>query len=213
MRDVVTILKDAGAILEGHFIGTSGRHLSLYINKDVILPKVDLVSKLGRMFAELNKDKNIEVVAAPAVAAIPFSQWTAYHLSKLTGKQVLSVFTEKTAEGGQEFTDKRGYASLIKGKRVLVVEDTASTGGSVKKTVDAVRAVGGNMVQVSLMINRDTEHINEDSMGFPLNQLGVIPAESWGEDEVPEWLKKIPITTAVGHGAAYAREHPEAKRA
>jgi orotate phosphoribosyltransferase len=208
MEDVVKILKDAGAILEGHFIGTSGRHLSLYINKDVILPKVDVVSKLGRMFAEMNKDKNIEIVAAPAVAAIPFSQWTAHHLSELTGKKVLSVFTEKTVEGGQEFTDKRGYASLVKGKRVLVVEDTASTGGSVKKTVEAVRAAGGEVVQVSLMINRDPKTINADSMGFPLNQLGIIPAESWGESEVPEWLLKIPVDPSVGHGAKYLKNHP-----
>lgn len=210
MENVVQILKDAGAILEGHFIGTSGRHLALYINKDVILPKVDVVSKIGRMFAELNKDKNIEVVAAPAVAAIPFSQWTAHHLSEITGREVLSVFTEKTADNGQEFAEKRGYGNLVKGKRVLVVEDVSTTGGSVKKTVEAVQEAGGEVVQTSLMINRDPDHINSDTMGFPLNELGVMPTESWGEGEVPEWLLGVPINTHVGHGAAYVKAHPEA---
>jgi orotate phosphoribosyltransferase len=205
MDDVVQILKDVGAILEGHFIGTSGRHLSLYVNKDKLLPHTDLVSKVGRMFAELNKDKDIEVVAAPAVAAIPFSQWTAYHLSELTGKKVLSVFTEKTPENDQIF--KRGYDELVKGKRVLVVEDTAATGGSVKKTADAVANAGGNVVQVSLMVNRDPDNITSKTIGYPLNALGIVPAESWGEDEVPEWLTKIPIRTDVGHGAKYLKEH------
>ena len=207
MEDVVQLLKDAGAILEGHFIGTSGRHLALYINKDRILPQTDVVSKIGRMFAELNRDKGIEVVAAPAVAAIPFSQWTAYHLSQMTGRPVLSVFTEKTPDNGQEFSAKRGYAALVRGKKVLVVEDTAATGGSVKKTVDAVLAAGGTVVQVSLMVNRDPATINSETMGFPLNELGVIRAESWGEGEVPEWLTKIPVDPAVGHGAKYLKEH------
>lgn len=206
MNDVVKILKDAGAILEGHFIGTSGRHLALYVNKDVFLPHTAIVSKIGLMFAELNKDKGIDVVAAPAVAAIPLSQWTAHHLSEITGKEVLSLFTEKTPENEQVF--KRGYDKMMSGKRTLVVEDIVTTGGSVKKTVDAVVAAGGDVVQVSLIINRDPVTITSQSMGFPLNALGVIPAESWGEDEVPDWLKKIPINTTVGHGAEYVKKHP-----
>jgi orotate phosphoribosyltransferase len=207
MDDVVQILKNAGAILEGHFIGTSGRHLSLYVNKDMVSPHPGAVSKIGRLFAELNKEKEIEAVVSPAVGAIALSQWTAYHLSEMTGKDVLSLFTEKTSENGQEF--KRGYDLMVKGKKTLVVEDTAATGGSVKKTYDAVVAAGGNVVQVSLMVNRDPGRINAETMGFPLNWLGVVPAESWGEDEVPDWLKKIPINTTVGHGAKYLKEHPQ----
>lgn len=207
MDDVAQILKGIGAVLEGHFIGTSGRHLALYVNKDVVSPHTAIVSKIGEMFAELNKDKNIEVVVSPAVGAIALSQWTAYHLSQMTGKDILSLFTEKTPENGQIF--KRGYDAMVKGKRVLVIEDTAATGGSVKKTVDTVVAAGGNVVQVSLMVNRDPANITSGSMGFPLNALGVIPAESWGEDEVPDWLKKIPINTTVGHGAKYLKEHPQ----
>ena len=198
MRDIVSILKEAGAVFEGQFIGTSGRHLALYINKDSILPKTLIVAEIGEMFAELNKDKDIDVVAAPAVAAIPFSQWTAYHLSKITGKEVLSVFTEKTDDNGQKFTAKRSYAKLVKGKNILVVEDVATTGGSVKKTIDAVVQAGGTVVQVSLMINRDPESIHSAFMGFPLNELGTLSAESWGEDEVPDWLKEMLSKTAGG---------------
>ena len=135
MDDVVQILKDAGAILEGHFIGNSGRHLALYMNKDAFLPRTDIVSQICLMFAELDKDIDVDVVVGPAIGGIPLSIWTAHHLSEITGKRILSIFTEKTPENGQIL--KRGYDQLVKGKRVLAVEDTVTTGGSVKKTTDA----------------------------------------------------------------------------
>ena len=206
MEDVLHILKDAGAILEGHFIGTSGRHLSVYVSKDAWLPKTELVSKICRMIAEKNKDLDVDVVVGPAVGGIPLSQWTAHHLSQISGKQVLSVFTEKTEDENQIF--KRGYDALVKGKKVLAVEDTLTTGGSVKKTIDAVHMAGGDVVSLTVIINRDPAHITEETFGVPFTALAELPSESYGEDEVPEWLKKIPIETKVGHGAKYLKEHP-----
>lgn len=205
MDDVVQMLKDAGAILEGHFIGNSGRHLAMYMNKDAFMPHTGTVSKIGLMFAELNKDKGIEVVVGPAVGGILLSTWTAHHLSALTGAEVLSIFTEKTEDNGQAL--KRGYDRLVKGRRVLAVEDTVTTGGSVKKTIDAVTAAGGEVVQLSLIVNRDPTSVNAAMLGVPVNALAEIPMESWAEDEVPEWLAKIPINTTVGHGAKYLKEH------
>lgn len=209
MNDVIQILKDAGAILEGHFIGNSGRHLPVYMNKDAFLPDTAIVSKIARMLAELNVDKNIEVVAGPAIGGIVLSTWTAHHLSDMTGRKILSVFTEKTPENGQIF--KRGYDALVKGKRVLAVEDTVTTGGSVKKTIDAITSAGGDVVQLSLILNRDPKNVNESVFGVPVNALAELPLESYLEGEVPEWLMRIPINTAVGHGAKYLKEHPEAR--
>jgi orotate phosphoribosyltransferase len=205
MDDVVQILKDVGAILEGHFIGVSGRHLSLYVNKDAWLPHTGLVSKICQMLAEQNKDKNIDVVVGPAVGGIPLSQWTAYHLSQMTGRDVLSVFTEKTPDDNQIF--KRGYDTLVKGKRILAVEDTLTTGGSVKKTIDTVLAAGGDLVQLSVIINRDPVNVTEATFGVPFQALAELPSESFAEGEVPDWLANIPINTTVGHGAKYLKEH------
>jgi len=211
MDDVIKLLKDSGAVLEGHFIGTSGRHLHGYLNKDAFLPHTGVVSKLARKFAELNKDLNIEVVISPAVAGIPFSQWTAHHLSEMTGKEVLSLFTEKTSDNNQIF--KRGYDKLVKGKRVLIVEDTVATGGSVQKVVKAVEEARGKIVQISIVVNRDPENVNEKTFGYPLSALCVIPMPSFAENEVPDWLKTMPIRTEVGHGTKYLQEHPDAKAA
>lgn len=205
MDDVMQILKNSGAIIEGHFIGASGRHLPVYINKDAWLLHTQLVSEICKRLAEINKDKEIDVVVGPAVGGVVLSQWTAYHLSEITGKEVLSVFTEKTPEGGQIL--KRNYDKIVAGKRILAVEDTVTTGGSVKKTIDAIVQAGGNIVQLSLIVNRNPKLVTKETFGMPVNSLAEIDMESYEENEVPEWLKKIPINVQFGHGAKYLKEH------
>lgn len=207
MNDVLQILKDAGAILEGHFVGTSGRHLPVYINKDAWLLHTGLVSKICRMLAELNKENNIDVVVGPAVGGVVISQWTAFHLSEITGREVLSVFTEKTPEGGQIL--KRNYDKVVAGKRILAVEDTVTTGGSVKKTIEAIQSAGGNIVGLSLIVNRNPKEVTAEAFGIPVSALAEINMESYEEHEVPDWLKAIPINTEFGHGAKYLKEHSQ----
>ncbi len=172
MKNIITILKSTGAIIENsHLVGTSGRHMPSYINKDALLPYTKYVSKIGKLFALKFKNKNIEIVISPAVAGIPFSQWTAYHLSKISNQEVLSAFTEKTSENEQVF--KRGYDALVRGKRVLVVEDSTTTGSSVKKVINSVKKAGGKVIAVSVMINRDPKLVNSRTVGAPFSSLGI----------------------------------------
>src|SRR5258708_33859616 len=138
--EVITILKKTKAILaDSHFVGTSGRHMPTYINKDALYPHTQETSRICQLFAEKYKDQAIDVVAAPALGGIILSTWTAYHLSQLKKKEVLGVYTEKTPDKNQVFT--RGYDKLVKGKNVLIIEDLTTTGGSVKKVVDSIRNV------------------------------------------------------------------------
>jgi orotate phosphoribosyltransferase len=202
MNDVISILKKTGAVLtNGHFVYTSGKHGSIYVNKDAVYPHTKETSKIGRMFAEKFKDKNVDVVAAPALGGIVLSQWTAYHLSKLLKKEVLGVYTEKDANANQIFS--RGYDKLIKGKRVLVIEDLTTTGGSVRKVVDTVRAAGGKVVGIGVMINRDPKNVTSMVVGGPFLTLGVLKAEAFDEKKCPLCKKGIPINTNVGHGRKY----------
>ena len=125
---IIDILKNVGAVLtDDHFVYTSGKHGSVYINKDALYPHTTETSQVGLIFAQKFKDRDIDVVAAPALGGIILSQWAAYHLSRLKGKEVLGVYTEKTPEKNQVFT--RGYDRLVKGKNVLVIEDLTTTGG------------------------------------------------------------------------------------
>jgi orotate phosphoribosyltransferase len=201
-EDILSILKGVGAILtDNHFVLTSGKHSPIYINKDAVYPHTQETSKIGKLFAEKFKDTDIDVVAAPALGGIILSQWTAYHLSVLKKKDILGVYTEKTPEKNQIFT--RGYDMQVKGKKVLVIEDLTATGGSVKKVVDSVRAVGGEVVAVCVMVNRDPINITSETIGAPFSSLGVFPVEAYEEADCPLCKKGVPINTTVGHGKKY----------
>jgi orotate phosphoribosyltransferase len=201
-NEALALLKQTKAVLaDGHFVGTSGRHMALYINKDALYPHTAEVSRMGELFAEKNKDLDIDVVVAPALGGIVLSTWTAYHLSKLKGKEILGIYTEKDAEKNQVFT--RGYDKLVAGKNVLVIEDLAQTGGSVKKVVNSVKAIGGKVMAVCVMVNKDPENITSELVGAPLRWLAELKTESWAPDDCPLCKDNIPVNTNVGHGKKF----------
>lgn len=210
MNKVIDILTKVGAIISNsHFVGTSGLHFDTYINKDALLPHTEEVSKICKIFAEKYKDKNIEVVVAPALGGVILSQWTAYHLTKLKGEEVLGLYTEKTGEGDQVFT--RGYEKYVKGKRVLILEDSAQTGGSVIKVVKSVKQAGGEIVGVCVMVNKDPEKINSVSLSVPLDSLSELPVVTYTQNDCPMCKKGIPINTIVGHGKKFLEERENKK--
>lgn len=205
MQDIVEMLKQVGAIItDSHIVYTSGKHGSVYINKDALYPHTALSSEVGEMFAQKNKDLDIETVVAPALGGIILSQWTSYHLSKLKGKEIFGVYTEKDSEKNQVFT--RGYDRFISGKRVLVIEDLTNTGGSVLKVVNSVRNAGGTVSAVSVMVNRSPDLVNESMMGAPFSALGVLRAEAFDEAVCPLCASGVPVNTTVGHGKKYMEE-------
>jgi len=149
---------------------------------------------------------DIDVVVAPALGGIILSQWTAYHLSKLKGKEISGVFTEKDAESNQIL--KRGYDKIVNGKNVLVLEDIINTGGSVKKTVDSVKMAGGNVIAVSVIVNRSPETVNSEFMGAPFSPLAVLKAEAFEEEDCQLCRDNVPINTDVGHGRQWLASQP-----
>lgn len=198
-KTVLDILKKNHAIItDDHFVYTSDRHGSVYINKDALYPHTKAASFVGKQFAEKFKDLDIDAVVAPAIGGIILSQWTAYHLSKLNKREILGVYTEKNLEKNQVFT--RGYEKLISGKKVLVIEDLTTTGGSVKKVINSVLEHGGKIVAVGVMVNRDPENVNSESIGYPFSALSELFVKSYDEKECPLCEKKVPINTSVGHG-------------
>lgn len=210
--EIVQILKKIGAVITGdHFVYTSGKHGSVYINKDALYPHTFETSRVGQLFAEQFKSAEIDVVVAPAVGGTILSQWTAYHLSKLKNKEILSAYTEKdkgtlASAAESEHIFRRGYDKLVKGKNVLVIEDLTTTGISVKKVVEAVRKIGGNVVAVCVMVNRDPDNVNSDLVGAPFSSLGVIKAVAYKEDECPLCKNNVPINTNIAHGKQYLEE-------
>jgi orotate phosphoribosyltransferase len=205
---VLRILKQVNAIMtDGHFVLTSGKHSSVFIRKDRLYPYTTLTSQVCQMMAENVNDLPIDIVVGPSLCGIVLSQWVAYHLSKLKGHEILSVFTEKPDTDKEIFDRpqifKRGYDLLVKGKNVLVVEDLTTTGGSVKKVVDQVGKAGGNVVCVYVLANRNPKEINDTFMGTKFLALAEIPVEAYDATDCPLCKKGITINIEVGHGKEY----------
>ena len=199
---VLELLGEVDAVITGsHIIYTSGKHGSAYINKDALYPHTRKTSWVCHELARRFENDNIEVVVAPAVGGVILSQWVSHHLETLTGRSVLAVYAEKS-EDGASFVIKRGYDKLIKGKRALVVEDVANTGGSARKTVDATRLYA-DVIGVGVLCNRG---------GITANHLGDVPKfealvnvklDMWEAMRCPLCLSDIPINTDVGKGREY----------
>lgn len=204
---VIDLLKKVKAIIiDDHFVYTSGLHGSVYVNKDAVYLHPMETTMICRLFAERYQDYDIDVVVGPAVGGIVLSQWTAYHLSELKGREVSGVYTEKDEKENQIF--RRGYGELVHGKKVLIVEDIITTGGSVKKVIDSVRKAGGKVIAVSTMVNRNPDGVNSESLGVPFSTLCTFKNDVYKPSACPLCRKNIPINTTVGHGKKYL----EAKR-
>ena len=197
---VLETLQKVGAFRAGHFVYTSGRHGDTYVNKDALYPYAHDTSELCKDFARRFKGKGVDAVIGPAVAASILSQWTAYHLTELEGRTVFSTYADKDGNGG--FVIKRGYDQVIKGKKVIVVEDLTTTGGSIKKVVDAAIRVGAEVIGVGVLCNRGD--VTAEMVGAPiLESLVSVELESWEEKECDLCKTGIPVNTDVGHGKEF----------
>ncbi|MBI4374703.1 MAG: orotate phosphoribosyltransferase [Deltaproteobacteria bacterium] len=197
-KGALKILDETGAVLtNGHFLYTSGKHGGVYINKDAVYPHTRLISKLCRMIAEHFSKQEIDGVVAPVVGGVILSQWVSHHLSELKGKEVLGIYAEKSMDG---FLIQRGYDRLIPGKKILIVEDILNTGGSVKKVVETVRGLNGDVIGVGALVNRGGVTPKDLGNSPNLYALVNLNLEAWDPKECPLCQKKIPINTEVGKG-------------
>ena len=204
-RHVSDLLARLNAVITGsHIVYTSGKHGTAYVNKDAIYPHTRETSQLCYEIADYFSEDGVQVVIAPAVGGVILSQWTAYHLTKITGREVFGVYADKvTVNGEDDFVIKRGYDKLVRGQKVLVVEDLLTTGGSVRKVVRAVRSIGGDIVGVGVLCNRGG--VTRIDIGDVPQLLALldIKMDAWSEADCPLCKQNVPINTDVGHGRAY----------
>jgi orotate phosphoribosyltransferase len=165
--DVVQIFRDCGALLEGHFLYTSGRHGRQFLQAARVLQYPEHTDALCAAMADNFREAHVGLVVGPATGGITLAYATARALG------VRAAFTEKDGEGGMAL--KRGI-SLKPGTRVLVVEDITTTGGSVQKSMDHLRARGAEVVGVSVLIDRSAGKVRFDC---PYQPLATLHMESW----------------------------------
>ncbi|NBT59608.1 phosphoribosyltransferase, partial [bacterium] len=188
----INLLEKVGALVtDSHIVYTSGKHGSSYVNKDAIYPHTELTAMICKAMAEPFAQEKIEVVLAPAIGGVLLGHGVARELSRLQGTEILSVYAEPTAD--KQFVIKRGYDKLLRNKKVLVVEDILTTGGSVRKVVEAARNIPAEVIGVSALCNRGG--VTPEALGeVPvLKSLFTLNLESWDPDACPLCLKKVPI--------------------
>jgi orotate phosphoribosyltransferase len=177
--EVLDALEQAEAILTGHFRLTSGRHSDRYVQCARVLEDPALVTRLAKAIAKRVGERQIDLVAAPAVGGIIIGFAVAQALG------VKFIFSER--EGGA-MTFRRGF-EVPEGARVLVVEDVVTTGGSLAEVVDLVRAAGGLPVAVAALIDRGGPKAFDVEL-FPLLRLQV---ESWEPTECGLCAAEVPL--------------------
>lgn len=200
-EDVKKILASTNAVLtEGHFVYVSGMHGDKYINKDAIYPHTQSIKQLCKMWADDFKDSGVEVVVGPAMGGVILSHDTATELAKILNKDIPGVYAEKNGNGGFDFT--RGYDKFVKGKKVLVVEDILTTGGSVKKVIDKTREAGGIIIGLGVIANRGG--VKPDDLGVDkIDALINLQFNTMEAKDCTLCKTDVPINTNVGKGKLF----------
>lgn len=179
-EEVEAALKESGALLEGHFLLASGRHSQFYVEKFRLLEQPRLTSELCAELARRFENERIECVVGPVTGGIIL----AFEVARQLG--VRAVYAER-AEDGKGFALRRGF-QLRPEERCLVVEDIVTTGGSAQKVVELVRANGGEVVSVGLLVDRSNGALQIDAPR--IESLLEMRVQSWASDEVPDWLEE-----------------------
>lgn len=143
-EQIIQHFRDTDALLEGHFILSSGLHSPKYLQCALALQYPADAAKFGRMIAEQFLDNGIDTVASPAIGGLVIGYAVAAALN------VRFLWTER--QNG-EMTLRRGFA-LQPGERILVVEDVITTGGSTRECIAALANAGGTVVAAASIIDR-----------------------------------------------------------
>jgi orotate phosphoribosyltransferase len=181
--DLRTALAARGALLEGHFRLSSGRHSDRFVQKFRILEDPALLEPIGRAIAERSRALAPSVVVSAAVGGILLGYEVARHLG------VKAIFVEK--ENGVPML-RRGFA-LSAADRALVVEDVVTTGLSVREVIDVVRRTGAAIAGVGLIVTRGEADFTQDD-NIPVYALLDLPLRSYAEAECPQCRAGEPIS-------------------
>ncbi len=188
-QDVIDIFRQADAIMEGHFILTSGRHSAVYMQKAKVFMHAGLTERLCRGLAEKIKkcvDGKIDYVVGPAVGGLIPSYETSRHLG------VPSLWVERV---GGVFQLRR--FEIEKQARVVVIEDIVTTGLSIRETIEALVAVGADVVASACILDRSGGNVD---VGIPLIALAEYEVASYASDSLPADLVAIPAIKPGSRG-------------
>lgn len=175
------LLAEEGALLEGHFKLTSGRHSSRYIEKIKILQNPEKASELCKLLAERLSELEFDVVVGPAYGGIALAFEVARQLDKKF------IFTQRK----EDVMSIRSGFDLEGIKKAVIIEDIVTTGGSVKEVIDCLKTNNIEVVAVGAIVDRSGGEINFGCEFVPLLTLSV---PSWEPDLCDLCRNNVPLT-------------------
>jgi orotate phosphoribosyltransferase len=188
--EVLSIFRECGAMLEGHFILSSGLRSPVFLQKAKVFQYAAQTEKLCRALADKIRADGfggVTKVVSPAIGGIIPGYETARHLG------LPALYTERV-EG--KFELRRGF-EIASDDTVIVVEDIVSTGLSIRECVQALRAIGANVVAAACLIDRSG---GEADVGVPLVSLIEYKVPAYPADQLPPELAAIPAIKPGSRG-------------
>jgi orotate phosphoribosyltransferase len=179
-EDLLALFRKTGALLDGHFILRSGLHSRQYFQCALLLQYTDVTARVCGMLADQLRGCDCDTVISPALGGIIVGQ----EVGRALGKR--HIFVEKEAGG---LVLRRGF-KIDKGERFIVAEDVVTRGGRVQETIDIVRAHGGIVSAVGVIVDRSDQ--DKPDFGCPFVSLIEMNVETFEADKLPADLAKIP---------------------
>ena len=191
-EQVLNEFKKAGALLEGHFILSSGLHSDVFLQKALVFQDAKRTAKLCKALAEKVRaevTQDFTAIVSPAVGGIV----PGYEMGRQLGLPAMYV---ERQDG--KFQLRRGF-HLEKNQPVLMVEDIVTTGLSSRECLDAIRAAGGKPVAAACLIDRSGGKAN---LGVQFVPLASVKFPAWEADKLPKHLQDTPAVKPGSRGLA-----------
>jgi orotate phosphoribosyltransferase len=179
-EDLLALFRKTGALLDGHFVLRSGLHSRQYFQCALLLQHTDIAERVCKQLAEKLREFDCDAVISPALGGIIVGQEVGCSLGKR------HIFVEKEAGG---LVLRRGF-EIKKNERFIVAEDVVTRGGRVQETIDIVRAHGGTVAAVGVIVDRSGQ--SKPDFGCPFISLIQMSVETFEPDKLPVDLARIP---------------------
>ena len=187
---ILEVFREAGALLEGHFLLSSGLHSPKYLQCALVLQDPARAERLCSRLARAFADERVETVVGPAMGGI----LVAYELARALG--ATAIFAERE-EGRMRL--RRGFR-IEPGQRVLLAEDVVTTGGSLREVLALVREAGAEVVGVAALVDRTSGR--DPGFGMPLTALVQLDVPTHVPEECPLCREGVPVVKPGSRTAA-----------
>jgi orotate phosphoribosyltransferase len=181
--NILETFRASGALKEGHFVLSSGRHSDQYIEKFDLLRQPRATSEVCRLIADRYRGQAIDVVAGPTTGGVIL----AFEVARQLG--IAAAYAERVTSGGPGREFRRG-TTFRPDARVLVVDDILTTGGSLRETLSALVRQPVEVADVAVLVDRSG---GEADLGVPYIALATVEIATWEPADCPLCRRGEPI--------------------